>query len=278
MTENQWWNPSITNTSLTEIFLKLNLRLIQVENKTINIASEAKWTIDTIANITGSINSFCLVYLFHVDIPQISYVLILYLLSECSQSDLWFWLTPMYFPCGSAGVESACNVGDLGSILGLGRSLGEGKGYPLQHSGLENSMNCIVRGVAKSWTRLSDFYIYIYTDGSHILFSVSLFLLTDVHTQLLIGSFWLMIHNHIQLKVLNYIYQQHPSPTFSLLRSLTQRMTFLLSNHLSPKLSYCFHLLHSLWYSAGSQVHKFNLISIAQIHSFILSTLATLLP
>ena len=45
------------------------------------------------------------------------------------------------FPCGSAGKESACSVGDLGSIPGLGRSLGEGKGYPLQYSGLENSMD-----------------------------------------------------------------------------------------------------------------------------------------
>ena len=42
------------------------------------------------------------------------------------------------FPCGSAGKESACNAGDLGSIPGLGRSPGEGKGYPLQYSGLEN--------------------------------------------------------------------------------------------------------------------------------------------
>ena len=45
------------------------------------------------------------------------------------------------FPCGSAGKESACNMGDLGSIFGLGRSPGEGKGYPLQYSGLENSLN-----------------------------------------------------------------------------------------------------------------------------------------
>ena len=45
----------------------------------------------------------------------------------------------MGFPCGSAGKESACNAGDLGSIPGLGRSPGEGKGYPLQYSGLENS-------------------------------------------------------------------------------------------------------------------------------------------
>ena len=49
----------------------------------------------------------------------------------------------MGFPCGSAGKESSCNVGDLGSIPGLGRSPGEGKGYPLQYSGLENSKGCI---------------------------------------------------------------------------------------------------------------------------------------
>ena len=62
--------------------------------------------------------------------------------------------TPVFlgFPDGSAGKESTCNAGDLGSIPGLGRSPGEGEGYPLQYSGLENSMDCIVRGVAKSWT------------------------------------------------------------------------------------------------------------------------------
>ena len=61
-------------------------------------------------------------------------------------------LTPVLlgFPCVSAGKESACNSGDLGLILGLGRSSGEGKGYPLQYSGLENSMHCIVHGVAKN--------------------------------------------------------------------------------------------------------------------------------
>ena len=58
------------------------------------------------------------------------------------------------------GKESACNVGDLGSIPGLGRSPGEGKGHPLQYSGLENSMNCIVHGVAKSRTQLSDFHFH----------------------------------------------------------------------------------------------------------------------
>ena len=62
------------------------------------------------------------------------------------------------FPGGSAGKESSCNAGDLGSILGLGRSPGEGKGYPLQYSGLENSMDCIVNGVTKSGTQLGNFH------------------------------------------------------------------------------------------------------------------------
>ena len=62
------------------------------------------------------------------------------------------------FPCGSAGKESACNVGDLGSIPGLGRSPGEGKGYPLQYSGLENSLDRIVHEITKSQTLLSDFH------------------------------------------------------------------------------------------------------------------------
>ena len=48
--------------------------------------------------------------------------------------------------------ESACNAEDLGSIPGLGRFPGEGKGYPLQYSGLENPMDGIVHGVAKSQT------------------------------------------------------------------------------------------------------------------------------
>ena len=63
------------------------------------------------------------------------------------------------FPCGSAGKESACNVGDLGSMPGLETAPGEGKGYPLQYSGLENSTDCIVHGVSKSWTQLSKFHL-----------------------------------------------------------------------------------------------------------------------
>ena len=62
------------------------------------------------------------------------------------------------FPGGSAGKETSCNAGDLGSRSGLGRSPGEGIGYPLQYSGLENSMDCIVHGVAKSLTWLRNFH------------------------------------------------------------------------------------------------------------------------
>ena len=58
----------------------------------------------------------------------------------------------MSFPGGSAGKESTCNVGDLGSVPEMGTSPGEGNGYPFQCSGLENSMDCIAHGVTKSWT------------------------------------------------------------------------------------------------------------------------------
>ena len=67
--------------------------------------------------------------------------------------------TPVFlgFPDGSAGKESACTVGDLGSILGLERCPGEGNSNPFQYSGLENSMDCIVYRVTKSQTQLRDF-------------------------------------------------------------------------------------------------------------------------
>ena len=60
--------------------------------------------------------------------------------------------TQLGLPCGSVGKEFACNAGDLGSIPGLGRCPGEGKCYPLQYSGLENPMECIVHGVTKNQT------------------------------------------------------------------------------------------------------------------------------
>ena len=71
----------------------------------------------------------------------------------------WKILKPIKgFPCGSVGKESTCSVGDLGSIPGLGRSPGEGKGYPLQYSGLENPMDCRVHAVTKSQTQLRYFH------------------------------------------------------------------------------------------------------------------------
>ena len=63
------------------------------------------------------------------------------------------------FPDSSVGKEFACNAGDSRSIHGLRRSPGEGKGYPLQYSGLENSMDYTVHGVAKSRTQLSNFHL-----------------------------------------------------------------------------------------------------------------------
>ena len=67
------------------------------------------------------------------------------------------------FPGGSADKESACNVGDLGSSPGLGRSPGEGNSYPFQHSGVKNSMDCIAYGMAKSPTQLSNFHFFTFT-------------------------------------------------------------------------------------------------------------------
>ena len=81
------------------------------------------------------------------------------------ESEFWQWENPgqsfkgnQGFPDSSVGKEFACNVGDLGSISGLGKSPIEGKGYPLQYSGLDNPMGCIAHRVTKSWTRLSDFH------------------------------------------------------------------------------------------------------------------------
>ena len=71
--------------------------------------------------------------------------------------------SPWYFPGGSDGKVFAYNAGDLGSIPGLGRVPGEGKGYSLQYPGLENSMNCIVHAVAKSGTGQGDFHFHTFT-------------------------------------------------------------------------------------------------------------------
>ena len=75
--------------------------------------------------------------------------------------------TPVFlgFPCGSDGKESTCPVGGLGSIPGFGRFPGEGKGYPLQNSGLENSINHIVHGVAKRSTQLTAFHFHFHCEN-----------------------------------------------------------------------------------------------------------------
>ena len=76
----------------------------------------------------------------------------------------------MGFPGGSAGKESTCIVvGELGLVPGLGRSPGEGKGYPLQYSGLANSMDCIVHGVTKSRTQLSNFHFQTFQKKNLLL-------------------------------------------------------------------------------------------------------------
>ena len=72
-------------------------------------------------------------------------------------------LYSMGFPYSSVGKEFACNAGDPGSIPGSGRSTGEGIGYPLQYSGLGNSINRIVHGVAESRRRLSDLHRELYS-------------------------------------------------------------------------------------------------------------------
>ena len=106
-------------------------------------------------------------------------------------------LISLGFPDGSDDKESTCNIGDLGSIPGLGRSPGEGKGYPLQYSGLENSMDCMVHGVAESQTRLRDFHLLYFlaensgqvqdTDSSYWLY-IPLMLHSQAHSPLRSGS------------------------------------------------------------------------------------------
>ena len=84
------------------------------------------------------------------------------LLQHHSSKALILWRSAFFkvqlFPCGSAGKESTCTVGDLDLIPGLGRYPAEGKDYPLQYFALENSRDCIVHGVAKSWISLRDFH------------------------------------------------------------------------------------------------------------------------
>ena len=92
------------------------------------------------------------------------------------------WHSIEGFPDGSVDKESACNAGDPSLIPGLGRSPGEGKGYPLQYSGLENYMYCIVYGVSKSRRWLSEFH-----------FSLSAFHCIEVTVFVYLVTYWWVV-------------------------------------------------------------------------------------
>ena len=96
-----------------------------------------------------------------------------------------------------AQIESACNEGDLGLIPGLRRSPGERKGYLLQYSGLENSMDCIVHGVAKRWTCLRhvtpvlklwdvETYLFVTCHGTRVIFLKSVIWVSNIVEKCLI--------------------------------------------------------------------------------------------
>ena len=97
-------------------------------------------------------------------------------------------LTPVFlgFPGILVGKESACNMGYLGPIPGLGRFPGEGDSYPLQDSGLENSLDYIVHRIAKSWTRRSAFHVFtprVKRRLCSLLFRLSLLLICFIHSR-----------------------------------------------------------------------------------------------
>ena len=92
------------------------------------------------------------------------------------------------FPCGSPGKKTACYVGDLGSIPGLGRSPGEGKGYPLQ-----NSVDCVVHGAAKNWTQVSDFHFHGYARTSLLHWDLLQFQQAGATLQCLGFSLWWLV-------------------------------------------------------------------------------------
>ena len=87
--------------------------------------------------------------------PEFKVVLFIYIFKRFFDVDHFF------FPGGSVGRESPCNAGDLSSLPGLGRSPGEGKGHPLQYSGLESPVGYKAHGVAKSRTQLGNLHFHL---------------------------------------------------------------------------------------------------------------------
>ena len=96
------------------------------------------------------------------------------------------------FPGGSDSIESACSAGDLDSIPGLGRSAGEGKGYRLQYSGLKDSTDCMVHGVATSQTQQSDFHFMWKTEASCSFFNPPGPFCTFARTAIMRRASWIL--------------------------------------------------------------------------------------
>ena len=117
-------------------------------------------------------------------------------------------INQLFSPGSSAGKEFTCNAGDPGLIPGLGRSAGEGKGYPLQCSGLQNSVDYIVCGVAKSWTWLRSF---------HFIFTCFIFYIFFTLFQLISGDVCLHIqHGYVEGNIHGCVYIKVATAVFSL--------------------------------------------------------------
>ena len=139
------------------------------------------------------------------------------------------------FTCGSAGKESACNAEDRGSIPGLGRSPGEGKGYPLRYSGLENSMDCIVNGVTKSQTQLSDFHFHFL---SHCLCEIHLCCESEVKVK--VAQLCLTFYDPIDYTVHGILQARIPEWVAFLFSSRSSQQG------LNPGLPHCRRILYQL--------------------------------
>ena len=158
------------------------------------------------------------------------------------------------FPGDSAGKESTCNVGDLGSVTGLGRCPREGKGYPLQYSGLENSMDCIVHGVAESWIWLSDFHFHFLHNVMVTPLKSRVFILKSLPLNLLspLGNQALVLGSHLCPGVLGVrkMDQKHlecPSLYHTYLRNCSPSGCMPSTEHFYP------HCLSAFWWLLTSR-------------------------